>query len=190
MNLREIPIEQIKPAPYNPRIPLKPDSPEYRRLKRSLNEFELVQPLIWNEKTGHIVGGHQRFEILKTDGVKTIPCVVVQLSDQKERALNITLNNQNVGSDWDIDKLTDLLSELADLPEFDPTLTGFDQKQLNDLLYTPDPHPKVLEEEPQADVTLTLELTRTDWQKLQPDFDQLILKHNLHPHLRYAPTSS
>ncbi len=69
MQLRTLPVSLLKPAPYNPRIVLQPGMPGYDRLKRSLTEFGLVQPIIWNESTGHIVGGHQRLAILEAEGI-------------------------------------------------------------------------------------------------------------------------
>ena len=69
MNIQRLPISKLKPAPYNPRKVLKPGMRGYRRLERSLSEFDLVQPLVWNKTTGHVVSGHQRLEILKARGV-------------------------------------------------------------------------------------------------------------------------
>ena len=66
--LRLVPIEQLQPADYNPRKALAPKSPAYRKLKASLTEFGLVEPLVWNELTGRVVGGHARLRILKGAG--------------------------------------------------------------------------------------------------------------------------
>ena len=68
MNLQMISVARLKPAPYNPRVALKPGSDGYRRLERSLKEFSLIQPIVWNEVTGHVVGGHQRLQILMDQG--------------------------------------------------------------------------------------------------------------------------
>ncbi|MEZ6049568.1 MAG: ParB N-terminal domain-containing protein [Planctomycetaceae bacterium] len=115
--IRTLPIEDLQPAPYNPRIPLKPGTPAYTRLARSLSEFNLVQPIVWNEQTGHIVSGHQRVQILKDRGETEVPVLVVSLSPAREKALNITLNNQQVASDWDQDRLASLVTELVELPD-------------------------------------------------------------------------
>jgi hypothetical protein len=56
-----------------------------------------------------------------------------------EQALNITLNNSQVGSDWDHDKLVGILEELAAAPEQDSLLTGFDPQQLQDLCFKSNP---------------------------------------------------
>jgi ParB-like chromosome segregation protein Spo0J len=59
-----IPAAQLNPAKYNPRKDLKPGDAEYEKLLRSVKEFGYVEPVIWNERTGNIVGGHQRFKVL------------------------------------------------------------------------------------------------------------------------------
>ena len=63
--VRTIPISRINPAPYNPRLDLQPGDPDYEKLKRSLDTFGCVEPLVWNQRTGHLVGGHQRFKVLQ-----------------------------------------------------------------------------------------------------------------------------
>ncbi|HEM1671279.1 TPA: ParB N-terminal domain-containing protein, partial [Listeria monocytogenes] len=60
MNIQEIEVSKINPAAYNPRIDLMPGDLEYEKLKKSIEEFGYIDPLIWNERTGNLVGGHQR----------------------------------------------------------------------------------------------------------------------------------
>ncbi len=186
MQIRTIPIDQLQPAPYNPRIALQPGSPEYRRLERSLQEFDLVQPVVWNERTGHVVGGHQRITVLKNQGVTELQAVIVDLPLEKEKALNITLNNSNVGSDWDAAKLVDLVAELCDLPDFDATLTGFDGEELNDLLMSPTPDfmPENDDETESDKVRVTLEIPLDDWDDVRPDLDAVIARLDLVAHVR------
>src|SRR5262245_60655516 len=115
--LRILPLSELKPAPYNPRRVLAPTSPAYRKLKASLAEFGLVEPLIWNELTGYVVGGHARLRILTELGYTEVPVSVVRLSNAREKALNVVLNNQEAQSRYDPAKLETLLSELSELPE-------------------------------------------------------------------------
>jgi len=68
MEIIKIPVERINPAPYNPREELKPCDQEYEKLARSIKEFGYIDPLIWNEQTGNLVGGHQRFNVLLAEG--------------------------------------------------------------------------------------------------------------------------
>ena len=68
MNVQKFRIADIKPAPYNPRKTLKPGDDEWEALSRSLERFGLVEPLIINSKTGLLVSGHQRLNVLKSKG--------------------------------------------------------------------------------------------------------------------------
>ncbi len=186
MRIETLPINKLKPAPYNPRIELKPGMPEYERLKRSLTEFDLVQPLVWNEKTGHIVGGHQRFAILKQEGIEEIPAVVVSISLEREKALNIALNNEQVAGKWEMEKLQDLLRDLIELPEIDETLTGFDSKDLADLLMTPDLDFLADDDADEQDemVTVTLKIDPEQWEDVKPHLDQFLQQCDIEAHIR------
>ena len=125
--LRVLPIEQLQPASYNPRKVLKPTSRAYRKLKASIEAFGLVEPLVWNELTGRVVGGHARLGILKELGFAEVPVSVVRLDETREKALNVVLNNYERRAD-DPDLLAEILSELEPLPELE--LTGFDEATL------------------------------------------------------------
>jgi len=123
-------VADLIPAEYNPRKDLKPGDPEYEKLKRSIEQFGYVEPVIWNKTTGHIVGGHQRLKVLIDMGITEVECVIVELNDDKEKALNVALNK--ISGEWDKDKLTLLISDLQGA-DFDVTLTGFDPAELDDL---------------------------------------------------------
>lgn len=188
MHLRTLPVTALRPAPYNPRQPLRPGSPAWNRLERSLREFDLVQPLVWNECTGHVVSGHQRLEILKHHGHTEVEVAVVDLPLDREKALNVTLNNANVGSDWEPSKLIDLLEDLTTLPDFDATLTGFDDQDLRNLLLTPEP--ELSQDEPESDqpVRVTLEIPLDAWPALRPHLDTLATQHPVRLHITLPPT--
>ena len=120
----------LLPADYNPRKDLKPGDPEYEKLKRSLEQFGYVEPVIWNKATGRVVGGHQRLKVLIDMGITEVECVVVDLPEDKEKALNIALNK--ISGDWDKDKLAVLIADLQGTA-FDVSLTGFDAAEIDDL---------------------------------------------------------
>ena len=131
MNLQRIPVSKLKPAKYNPRKDLKPGDPAYEKIRRSLHDFGYVDPVIWNEVTGNIVGGHQRYKVLVAEGATDIDCVVVHIENpQDEKALNIALNKA-VG-EWEPVALADLLSDLQQ-SGYDLGATGFDAAEVDDL---------------------------------------------------------
>ena len=92
MEIRKVPVKDLKPAKYNPRKDLQPGDPEFEKLKRSVEEFGYVEPILWNQRTGGGVGGHQRLKVLQHLGYTEVDCVILDLDEQKEKALNVTLN--------------------------------------------------------------------------------------------------
>ena len=140
MVIRKVQVGRINPAAYNPRVQLKPGDPAYEKLKRSINEFGFVEPLVWNERTGNLVGGHQRLKVLKDLGYEAVDAVVVDLPIEQEKVLNVALNQ--IRGDWDERKLAELLDELTKAPEIDVEDTGFDLPDIQDLIA------RVLETEP------------------------------------------
>ena len=131
MNLQRIPVEKLKLAKYNPRKDLKPGDPAYEKIRRSLHDFGYVDPVIWNEVTGNIVGGHQRYKVLVAEGATEIDCVVVHIEDASdEKALNIALNKA-VG-EWEPVALADLLTDLQQ-NGYDLGATGFDAAEVDAL---------------------------------------------------------
>ena len=131
MKIEKIKTELLKPARYNPRKDLKPGDKEYQKLRRSIEEFGYVEPVIFNRQTGNVVGGHQRLKVLLDLGHTEIDCVVVELDPQKEKALNLALNK--IQGEWDETKLAELMAEL-DAGAFDVSLTGFDAAEIDELL--------------------------------------------------------
>lgn len=131
MKIQKIPISKINPAPYNPRVDLKPGDPEYEKLKQSILSFGYVAPLVWNKKTGNLVGGHQRLKILVEEGFSEVEVSVVDLPLNKEKTLNIALNK--ISGDWDQEKLAQLLEELNKDIDIDVELTGFDIPEISQI---------------------------------------------------------
>lgn len=130
MNIQKIKIDKLIPATYNPRKDLKPNDPEYIKIKNSIENFGFVSPLIIN-KDMTVIGGHQRLKVLKELGFTELECIVVDLDKTNEKALNIALNK--IQGDWDEEKLEELLQELK-LQNFDTNLTGFDFDEVDEML--------------------------------------------------------
>ena len=178
MELVRLAINRIKAAPYNPRLRLRPGDDRYERLKRSLREFDLLQPLVFNQRTGHLVGGHQRLEVLKHEGAEEVDCVLVDLPLEREKVLNVALNNPAVGGEWDPQHLKPLLEELHELPTVDATLTGFSEDEMRDLVLAP--RPPANWSEPDADsadssmAVVTLEVPVDRWAAVRARLDELL----------------
>ena len=125
-------VDTLKEAPYNPRISVRDNKPLYDKLKKSIETFGYVEPIVYNVRTGNVVGGNQRFQILKDLGIREIDAVEVDLNEDDEKALNLTLNK--VAGSWDMLRLADVLASLKTMNYADIGVTGFDMDEINKIL--------------------------------------------------------
>lgn len=130
MEIKELPLKELKPAAYNPRKKLKKGDKEYEKIKQSLLKFGYVDPIIVNEDLT-VIGGHQRLTVLKDLDYETAKCVIVDLPKEDEKALNIALNK--ITGQWDEVLLADLLLDLQE-SDFNLDLTGFEPPEIDDIL--------------------------------------------------------
>lgn len=129
MEFRRIKIKDLIPASYNPRKKLKPGDKEYEKIKRSIEEFGYVEPVIVNSDLT-IIGGHQRVTVLFDLGYEEIDCIVVEIDKTKEKALNIALNK--ITGEWNKELLADLIRDLQE-SDFDMAFTGFEPPEIEQL---------------------------------------------------------
>ncbi len=129
MNLNNVQLSELKYADYNPRKALKSGDPEYEKIKRSIQEFGYVDPIIVNHDLT-IIGGHQRATVLKDMGFQEVDVIIVDVDKVKEKALNIALNK--ISGEWQMDKLKDLLLDLEN--QIDIGMTGFDDQEIKELM--------------------------------------------------------
>ena len=130
MEIKELPLKELKPAAYNPRKKLKKGDKEYEKIKQSLLKFGYVDPIIVNEDLT-VIGGHQRLTVLKDLDYETAKCVIVKLSKEDEKVLNIALNK--ITGQWDDALLADLLLDLQE-SDFNLDLTGFEPPEIDNIL--------------------------------------------------------
>lgn len=120
---RTISRDAIKNAPYNPRTM---DKEAKQRLKRAIRENGLVSALTWNERTGNLVGGHQRLEQLDSlEGSQNydLTVCVIDVDEREEAKLNVQLNNPSMQGEWDLDKL----AEMTDMFDMSLDDMGFNE---------------------------------------------------------------
>lgn len=126
MEIRKVKISEMKSPEYNPRKSVLEDPVFLERLTNSLERFGYIDPIIWNERTGNVVGGNQRLAVL-SQGMspeEELTVVVVDFDETEERAANIALNK--VSGDWMETKLAELMQ---DIKAQDPGMleyTGYD----------------------------------------------------------------
>lgn len=96
-DVRRVKLTKLNPAAYNPR---KIRDEAFEGLSSSIDRFGLISLIVWNERSGNIVGGHQRYKKLVRDGETETDVVVVDLDHDDEVALNIVLNSPQVRGDF------------------------------------------------------------------------------------------
>lgn len=122
---RVLRLADLQEPPYNPRVPIEPNSPEYDALRRSVEEHSLVEPLVVNLHNMRCIGGNQRVTVLMDMGVEEVLCSVIDQPDEaKEKKLCLALNR--IEGRWDTEKLGDLLRD-DDVLQYE---TGFDAEEV------------------------------------------------------------
>lgn len=97
VNVERMKLDDLHPASYNPRS-ISEDA--FSGLGKSLERFGILANIVWNRRTGNIVGGHQRFKQLREKGIQETDVIVVDLDDTDEVALNIALNSGSIKGDF------------------------------------------------------------------------------------------
>lgn len=146
MEIEKIKITEIHPAEYNPRN-ITVD--EKTKLKNSIDNFGIVEPILINLHNNRIIGGHQRFDllldqyILDNDFYAELNLLKLNESygwvfpdndknldsEEMEKALNLVLNNTKVMGSFDEDKLVNIFNELTE-SGFNTSLTGFNNDDI------------------------------------------------------------
>jgi DNA modification methylase len=129
LRIEHLPIDDLRPDPANPR---KIGDAELESLVRSIREFGLVQPVLARREGRTVVGGHQRLLAARKLGLKTVPVILLDISVEQARLLNLALNR--ISGEWDQDLLARLLSDLQSSPDIDLALSGFADDEIGQLL--------------------------------------------------------
>lgn len=129
LQIEYVPIGELQPASYNPR---RLNAENKRRLKRGLQIFGIVDPIIVRREDKTVIGGHQRLLLATELGYTTMPVIYVDgYDDDKAAKLNVFLNNPDAQGEFDFAKVRELLRPMS-MENLD-ALTGFDNEKLESL---------------------------------------------------------
>ena len=131
-------IEHVDPASLvpHPKNPRTITARARAALRRGIEQFGLVDPLVVQRSTRTVLGGHQRLDVAQELGHATVPVVWVDVEGAEADALLILLNNPNAQGEWDYSMLSDMMASL-NVDDFDVTLTGFDAADISELMKEP-----------------------------------------------------
>ncbi|HEY6344436.1 MAG TPA: DNA methyltransferase [Bryobacteraceae bacterium] len=125
-----------KPIPYarnSRKIPQR----AVDKVAASIKEFGWRVPLVV-DKDRVLICGHTRLLAAKKLGLREVPVHVADnLSPAQVKAYRLMDNRSHEEADWDVELLGPELEELQGL-DFDLSLTGFDQNEIDDFLADPD----------------------------------------------------
>jgi ParB-like chromosome segregation protein Spo0J len=108
--IKKVSLDELKTAENNPRAI---SNHNFQGLLNSIKRFGLVEPIVWNQRTSRIVGGHQRLRALVEMGIKEALVVAVDMSPEEEQAANLTLNNPAIEGEFEA-PINDLLTKLRE----------------------------------------------------------------------------
>lgn len=126
MKTTNLKISKLKLAEYNPRMISDKD---LSSLKRSLEKFGFIQPVVIN-KDLTVISGHQRIRAWHEMKHDTVPTIQLDITQKEEKALNLAMNK--IGGEWDTEKLFSIMNELRVTDELE--FTGFDEKEVSKIL--------------------------------------------------------
>ena len=137
LSVVHVPIDDLRPDPANPR---RISDSELDSLTRSIRRFGFVDPVIARLEDKSVIGGHQRLLAARRLGLASVPVILLDLSGDQARLLNLALNR--ISGSWDEELLARLLSELDAAPDVDVSLSGFDDDEVAKLLKSLDAQDK------------------------------------------------
>jgi DNA modification methylase len=127
------PIEKVIPYARNSR---KIPESAVDKVAASIKEFGWRVPIVV-DKDGVIICGHTRLLAAKKLGLREVPVhVAANLTPAQVKAYRLMDNRSHQETDWDPDLLGPELEDLRDL-NFDLSLTGFDDNEVDDFLTDP-----------------------------------------------------
>jgi DNA modification methylase len=128
-SIEQIPLDQLRPDPANPR---RISEEELESLERSLRQFGFVQPVLARREDRTVIGGHQRLLAARRLGLTRVPVIWLDLGAEEARLLGLALNR--ISGTWDDALLARLLADLQAAPDLDLSLSGFDEDEVKELL--------------------------------------------------------
>ena len=128
MKVNNVDINSIKPYAKNPR---KISDKAVKMVANSIKEFGFQQPIVV-DKENVIVVGHTRFQASAKLGMKEVPVVVGEFTEEQAKAYRIADNRINEETGWDHVALQEELNKLLDL-DVDLNITGFTSEELDSM---------------------------------------------------------
>lgn len=167
-NLQMLEIEKLIPYEKNSRVHRQE---QIDQIIKSIEEFGFNNPILISQENG-IIAGHGRLMAAKKLKMTKVPVICLDhLTPEQQRAYIIADNKIAENSSWDMPILAEEIQALNNL-DFDVSLLGFSDKDLDDLLKM-----QIEEIEDEEEDNSIPELTKAN--KTKPGDIWLLDKHRL-----------
>jgi DNA modification methylase len=135
LRIENLPVQQVRPYPNNPRIhPRK----QIQKLARAIDEFGFLIPILVDDH-GTVLAGHARIEAAKQLALPSVPCIrASHLSEAQKRAFTILDNRIATEAAWDFQLLAKEV-EFLQTEGIDLTSTGFEIPEIEMIFDAVDP---------------------------------------------------
>ncbi len=128
--LEQIRVDRLQPYPNNAR---RHSEPNIAKIARSIEAYGFTTPILVTDAL-EVIAGHGRLFAAQKLGLEQVPCIrLSHLTPQLVAAYRLADNRLALDSDWDEELLADAIAQLRD-DDFDLSLTGFEEAELNDFL--------------------------------------------------------
>ena len=93
-DIKEIPVNEIRPNPYQPRKSFNEDA--LKELSESIKNYGVFQPIIVKKsiKGYDLIAGERRLRASKLAGLEKIPAIVKEFTDEEMREISLLENLQ------------------------------------------------------------------------------------------------
>src|SRR5262245_50049632 len=106
------------------------------RMVASIREFGFKIPVL-ARSADDVVDGHLRLKAAQKLGLQEIPVILcADWSEVQVKAVRLLVNRSVTWAEWDVELLAQEFGELKGL-DFDLSLTGFDDREIDDYLRDP-----------------------------------------------------
>ena len=134
MKIEMLPISELTAYANNAN---KHSDAQITLLRKSMNEYGWTQPVLV-DADNVVIAGHGRIEAAMREGIPAAPVIrLADLSEDQVRAYRLADNKLAEYAEWDRHLLASELESLLDVG-FDLEMTGFDKKEMADLMVSMD----------------------------------------------------
>lgn len=128
LKIQQMEPSKIKPWEDNPRI----NDEAVDAVAKSIKSFGFNVPILCDQRLT-IIAGHTRWKAAEKIGMKSVPVIVLEISETQRKAFAVADNKTAEIADWDYQKLRKVLEELKNKKINLPSL-GYCQAELQALL--------------------------------------------------------